>query len=116
MLLQHRDDRPDIRFPGHWAIFGGHVEEGETPEEGARREILEELGLELAPDALRLVYHHDDGDRDRFMFAAELPVAPESLVLQEGQGMALLSDADLDRLPVVPLHRQILRECFFEAG
>src|SRR4051812_4970585 len=32
VLLQHRDDDPALRWPGRWAIFGGHVEDGETPE------------------------------------------------------------------------------------
>jgi 8-oxo-dGTP diphosphatase len=41
-LLQLRDDRPDIQDPGIWVFPGGHVEDGESPEEGARREFLEE--------------------------------------------------------------------------
>jgi 8-oxo-dGTP pyrophosphatase MutT (NUDIX family) len=30
LLLQQRDDRPDLLFPGCWTFFGGLVEEGET--------------------------------------------------------------------------------------
>src|SRR5213082_3324237 len=73
VLLQHRDDDPAIRWPGAWAIFGGHVEAGETPEQAARRELEEELGLRLDGD-LSLVYHGEDETRERFIYAAPLPV------------------------------------------
>ena len=38
-----RDNKPGIPFPNHVDLIGGHVEEGETPEEAARREIAEEM-------------------------------------------------------------------------
>jgi 8-oxo-dGTP diphosphatase len=40
---------------GCWDIPGGFLDEGERPEEGAVREIEEELGLRLEPRDLRLV-------------------------------------------------------------
>jgi 8-oxo-dGTP pyrophosphatase MutT (NUDIX family) len=33
ILMQLRDDRPDIWYPNHWGLFGGGVEAGESPEE-----------------------------------------------------------------------------------
>ena len=38
-LLYLRDNKPDIPFPGYWDLIGGHVEEGETPEEALIREV-----------------------------------------------------------------------------
>jgi 8-oxo-dGTP pyrophosphatase MutT (NUDIX family) len=45
-LLQLRDMRSDIWYPGHWGLFGGQNLPGETPEASIRRELVEELGFE----------------------------------------------------------------------
>jgi 8-oxo-dGTP pyrophosphatase MutT (NUDIX family) len=38
--------------PGQWALPGGRVDEGETTIATARRELMEEVGLEVAPTAV----------------------------------------------------------------
>jgi 8-oxo-dGTP pyrophosphatase MutT (NUDIX family) len=35
---------------GQWAMPGGRIDAGETPTQGALRELAEEIGLELTPD------------------------------------------------------------------
>jgi dTMP kinase len=44
VLITKRGSSP---FKGWWALPGGHVEENETVEDGARREAAEETGLKL---------------------------------------------------------------------
>jgi 8-oxo-dGTP diphosphatase len=44
-LMQLRDNIPNITFPGYWSLFGGAVENEETPINGIRRELDEELSF-----------------------------------------------------------------------
>ncbi|MEZ5816015.1 MAG: CoA pyrophosphatase [Hyphomicrobiaceae bacterium] len=46
--------RPETlrRHAGQWALPGGRLDEGETPEQAALRELHEELRLELQPGAI----------------------------------------------------------------
>jgi 8-oxo-dGTP pyrophosphatase MutT (NUDIX family) len=46
-LLQKRSMRADIFYPGHWGMFGGALDPGEDFEEGLRRELFEELAIEV---------------------------------------------------------------------
>lgn len=45
-VMQLRDIKPQIFYPGHWGLFGGAVDGGETEIEALKRELAEELGFE----------------------------------------------------------------------
>ena len=45
--------KPNYR--DHWSLPGGILEHGEPPHEGCRREVMEELGLDVAPGPLLVV-------------------------------------------------------------
>lgn len=56
LFLQKRSPNKDIQ-PGKWdTSVGGHLQPGESAEAGARREMLEELGI--APPMLERGYHY----------------------------------------------------------
>jgi isopentenyl-diphosphate delta-isomerase type 1 len=56
VFLQKRSMRKDC-FPGAWdSSAAGHLDRGETYDAGAVRELREELGLEVAPEALRRLF------------------------------------------------------------
>lgn len=45
VLMQLRDIKEGINFPGYWGFFGGAIEEGESPEHAVQRELFEEIGF-----------------------------------------------------------------------
>ena len=56
------------RSDGEWTLPKGHLEDDETPEEAAVREIAEETGLHdiqiISPlDAVRYTFHEPDGPK-----------------------------------------------------
>lgn len=60
VLLQRRAEDKDT-FPGLWDVsVAGHIGAGETPEQGALREIREEIGLEVESGALELLTVHKE--------------------------------------------------------
>jgi 8-oxo-dGTP pyrophosphatase MutT (NUDIX family) len=100
--LQHRDDLPTIAAPGCWGLFGGSVGDDETPVAAIRREIREELDLDLDlghwRELWRVLYvvpfwgepvHH-------VVFAADITGCWHRHVLGEGQGTGVFP---IDALP-----------------
>jgi len=47
ILLLKRADDSKIWMPNKWALVGGGIEKNETPEEACKREVKEEIGLEI---------------------------------------------------------------------
>jgi len=92
-LMQLRDEIPAIVAPGCWGLFGGHLNPGERPEQGLRRELLEEISWQ--PPALEPVMVHHIHRRTAHVFRAELSVPLDQLQLLEGQDMALVSAEEL---------------------
>ena len=98
VLLQLRDDKDCIPFPNCWSTFGGAVEEGETPLEAVKREIKEELDLDIDNPEFVDVYNHDGYDVHLFRLV-DKRINPASLNVLEGQMAALISKKEMLSLP-----------------
>ncbi len=115
ILLQQRDDKPDLHYPGWWTIFGGYVEDGETPEAAIRRELMEELRIDLPVTHWRT---YDCPVRSipgevhtrNYVFTAALDRPVESLTLSEGQGMRLFTPEEAAPLVLAFAQHLILRD------
>lgn len=102
-LLQHRDDIPGLPHAGLWAPPGGHREPGESLEECARREFLEETAYRL--DALHpLLRVHDVSEHHGVwlsLFWSQYDEVQQP-ICREGQGLAFHRREDVGTLDVPP--------------
>ena len=69
-LMLHRIKKENDYHQGKWNGLGGKLNEGESPEECAMREIKEESGLTVANPLLKgfLTFPHFDGVDDWYVF------------------------------------------------
>ncbi|MFC1686953.1 NUDIX domain-containing protein [Patescibacteria group bacterium] len=116
ILLQHRTDDARL-FPGLWGYFGGHIEEGESPEEAAKRETQEELGLDLQSVQFikKFVFPEEDHILEHYIFTAPLKHTVEQLRKQqkEGKDLGLFDREGIKNLDMIDTDR-IIAEYLFD--
>jgi 8-oxo-dGTP diphosphatase len=86
-LLYLRDNKPGIPFPDHWDLIGGHVEEGETPEEALVREVKEELDIDLKDYTFYKKFECLTGDayeNTKYIYTGKINLPIEEITLLEG--------------------------------
>ena len=110
VLLVLRDNKSSIPFPNTWALLGGYLEENETPEAGIRRELLEELDLEL--DDIKFFKSYFWEECDEHIFWGEIDLDLSRVKLHEGQKLAYFSKEQLNQLEFASHYHEILSEFF----
>ena len=93
---------------GTWEFPGGKCEPGESPGACLRREMREELGVEIDVRDTMLVTHHDYPERsvELHFFRAAITGEPRPLL---GQDMRWIARADLESLDFPEADAELIR-------
>lgn len=113
LLLYMRDDKPTIPFPSHWDLIGGHVEEGETPEEALIREYREELGLELKDYKFFRKYVCLNGDvypNEKYIYVGRINLPIEEITLYEGDHPRYFSREEIPNVKFANIIKSIVMD------
>ena len=114
LIAQQRDDKPGITNPGMVSLFGGTSHEGEPPTETLRRELQEELELEVNSSNLLLqTVKYENGTNVACSIYIVTGVDAEKLKLHEGAGFATGTPEELLSRPVTGVTKQAI-EAFVE--
>ncbi len=92
ILLFLRDDKPGLPYRNMWDIPGGHVEDGETPEQCIVREMKEEMDLAL--DQFELFSVREFNDRVEYTFWKKANFDIEKINLHEGQQLKWFTEIE----------------------
>jgi 8-oxo-dGTP diphosphatase len=118
LLIYLRDDKPEIPFPSHWDFFGGHLEDGETPEEALAREVKEEIGVDLKRWNFFGRYVCTEGDaypNIKYLYWAKIDKIAEELTLYEGQRLMSIAPEQRSDFKFANILGQILED-FIASG
>lgn len=112
ILLYLRDNKPGIPYPGEWDMIGGHVEEGETPEEALVREVKEELDFDLEDYSFFRKYYCDEGDdaypNIKLIYTGRFNIPLEEITLLEGDRPAYFSAEGIKNIKIANIQKKIL--------
>lgn len=107
ILISQR--RADCAYAGQWEFPGGKLEAGEGVEAALRRELREELGIEVcaARPLIRIEHHYPD--RHVLLNTWQVTQFEGSASGREGQRINWVTPAQLDSLPMLAANRPIVR-------
>lgn len=99
---------PESHLGGLWEFPGGAVEDGESPAEALRRELLEELGVAVAVVAPITFAFHRDGKRDVVLLFYETRIESGEPAGKEGQEVGWFTAPELALLATPPADAELI--------
>jgi 8-oxo-dGTP diphosphatase len=113
LLLYLRDNKPGIPFPNYWDLIGGHVEDGETPEEALVREVKEELNIDLKEYTFYKKYECLTGDayeNIKYIYTGKINLPIEEITLLEGERPQYFSREEIPNVKFANILKTIVME------
>ena len=107
LISERRCDGP---FDGLWEFPGGKIADGEAPIDALRRELIEELGIEVAEARAYMALQHEYPDRSvdlEFFLVTAWRGEPAGL---EGQGLRWLPPSELNSDELLPADAPVIKE------
>ena len=98
------------KFGGKWEFPGGKIEKGETPEEAIRREIREELEVEIEVGPLLGTIEYDYPNFHLSMDTFLAKVREGTIVLKEAEAAKWLTKSSLDTVGWLPADQTIIKK------
>ena len=99
----------DGPFNGLWEFPGGKISDEESSSEALRRELAEELGIEVTASQPYLNLHHEYPDRTvdlEFFLVTEWNGEPKGL---ESQGLRWLLPSEIDPAALLPADAPVVQ-------
>ncbi|MDQ1297102.1 MAG: 8-oxo-dGTP diphosphatase [Bacteroidota bacterium] len=119
ILLYLRDNKPGIPFPMHWDLFGGHIEEGETPEEALVREVKEEINYDLKDYKFFKKYICTEGDaypNIKYIYSGRFNLPVDEITLLEGEYPRYFSREEIPDVKFANILKDVVLDFLKESG
>jgi len=113
-LLQLRDNNPNIPNPNKWSIFGGMMEEGETPEEAIKRELKEEISYDLKEFKFWRILDWEWFTAHTFEGKINFPISKIRKQLTEGQDAKYFTKEEILKTNLAFKYNEVFKEYFKE--
>lgn len=110
LLFMKRDDKPNLSYPGCWALIGGHVELGEDAESALRREIKEELNFAI--DEFKFLGSIEQPRKKIFIYHTKGNYCLKDFRLGEGQDLKFCKLSKLENVNIIPYQKDFILKRF----
>jgi len=101
ILLYLRDDKKTIPYPNTWAMLGGHLEESEKQLDALKRELKEEIGIEVE-NPVFIGEFDDKAGNDVYIYKSKIKYGVEELKLTEGQKLKYFDFEEIMKIKNIP--------------